>query len=126
MQSNNPKPRIALEAIESWPNEQITVEFMLPEGTTLMLALEHLVALSFKPLILRLTDKSLSDLVPGDIGINGRRAVLGQVLMNHDRIEFYRSILTDAKAARFEKVALQRKMARQQRANLKHPIKSSD
>jgi putative ubiquitin-RnfH superfamily antitoxin RatB of RatAB toxin-antitoxin module len=109
------KPNVKLEAIELWPDQCWGVEFELPVGATLMHALEHLVALNFKPLVERLADHALTELVPGDIGVNGRRAVLGQVLLNHDRIEFYRPILADAKAARFEKVARLRKLARQQR-----------
>lgn len=115
MSSRKVKPSLQLEAIECWPSEHLNIEFAMPEGTTLMLALEHLVALDFKPLVQRLSERSLTDLVPGDIGVNGRRAVLGQVLLNFDRIEFYRPLEANAKLARFEKVARSRKLARQQK-----------
>lgn len=98
-----------LFAIEAWTDAVQEVAFEIPNGVTLAEALTHLQHLQFEPLVTRLSRGVLTDYVPGDIGVNGKRAILEQVLCEFDRIEFYRPLEVDPKAYRNLKVDAQRR-----------------
>jgi putative ubiquitin-RnfH superfamily antitoxin RatB of RatAB toxin-antitoxin module len=111
--------QIKLFAIECFEQTIERVDFEVPAGSTLMQALEALVAIGFKPLSQRLDSHSLDELIAGDIGINGKRAKLEQLLRANDRIEFYRPLLIDNKQARQLRVLAERRRQAQVRSQPK-------
>ncbi len=110
---------IKLFAIECFEQTIERAEFEVAAGSTLMQALEALVAIGFKPLSQRLDSNSLDALIAGDIGVNGKRAKLEQLLRTNDRIEFYRPLLIDTKQARQLRVLAERRRQAQIRSQPK-------
>jgi putative ubiquitin-RnfH superfamily antitoxin RatB of RatAB toxin-antitoxin module len=110
---------IRIFAIECFDETIERAELNVPAGSNLMQALQALVAIGFKPLSQRLDSHSLDELITGDIGVNGKRAKLEQLLRANDRIEFYRPLLIDNKQARQLRVLAERKRQAQVRSQPK-------
>lgn len=77
------------------PREVREVVLTLPAGATVAQALESSGLLA------------PGACEPGNVGVWRRKAALTQVLRNHDRVEVYRPLLVDPKAARRERFARQ-------------------
>jgi putative ubiquitin-RnfH superfamily antitoxin RatB of RatAB toxin-antitoxin module len=110
---------IRIFAIECFDKTIERAELDVPAGSNLMQALEALVAIGFKPLSQRLDSHSFDELISGDIGVNGKRAKLQQLLRANDRIEFYRPLLIDNKEARQLRVLAERRRQAQIRSQPK-------
>jgi putative ubiquitin-RnfH superfamily antitoxin RatB of RatAB toxin-antitoxin module len=108
--------RVTVFAIECFEDKAERQELNVAAGSSLMHVLESLVTLAFEPLCRRLELNSLDELIAGDIGINGKRALLDQIILNNDRIEFYRPILIDNKQARQLRVLAERRKKAQLRS----------
>jgi putative ubiquitin-RnfH superfamily antitoxin RatB of RatAB toxin-antitoxin module len=106
-------------AIECFDEIVERAEVFVPAGATLMQALECSVAAGFKPLCERLNAHSLDELIAGEIGLNGKRAKLNQLVRADDRIEFYRPLLVDTKQARQLRVLAERRRQAQIRSQPK-------
>jgi putative ubiquitin-RnfH superfamily antitoxin RatB of RatAB toxin-antitoxin module len=103
-------------AIECFEDKVERQELNVAAGSSLMQVLETLVTLAFEPLCRRLELNTLDELIAGDIGINGKRARLDQIILNNDRIEFYRPVLIDNKQARQLRVLAERRKKAQLRS----------
>jgi putative ubiquitin-RnfH superfamily antitoxin RatB of RatAB toxin-antitoxin module len=111
--------QLRIFAIECFDQTIERGEVYVPDGASLMQALEALVMAGFKPLCQRLDHYSLDQLIAGDIGVNGKRAKLDQLVRTNDRIEFYRKLLIDTKEARQLRVLAERRRQAQIRSQPK-------
>ncbi len=84
-------PRIAVEIVWVAPNRHIAVCMELPAGATIRDAL-----LTGAPLLDVADIEGLAE----QVGVFGERCDLQRLLKDGDRVEIYRPLLLDAKAAR--------------------------
>ncbi len=89
---------IQVEVAYARPNEQVIIPLRLPEPATAEQAIERSGVLGRFPEI---------DLGENKIGIFGSACALDQSLKNGDRVEIYRPLISDPKAARRKRAAKQ-------------------
>ncbi|MDX1512241.1 MAG: RnfH family protein [Gammaproteobacteria bacterium] len=91
MKSTETVPKIEVEVAYAEAGEPVLTALAVPQGTTLAQLLDLCAAKSLVPeVILR---------VP-DVGVFGRRVAKAYALRPGDRVEFYRPLKVDPKAAR--------------------------
>jgi uncharacterized protein len=91
---------LSIEVCYALPNEQALIPVELPEGSTLQQALDASGILKRFPQI---------DLAQQKVGVYGKLKPLDTVLADHDRVEIYRPLIVDPKAARQRRVEKTRK-----------------
>ncbi len=91
---------LSIEVCYALPNEQALIAVELPEGATLQQALDASGILKRYPQI---------DLEKQKVGVFGKLKPLDTVLADHDRVEVYRPLIVDPKAARQRRVEKTRK-----------------
>jgi uncharacterized protein len=91
---------LSIEVCYALPDEQALVPVELPEGATLQQALDASGILKRYPQI---------DLAQQKVGVFGKLKPLDTVLADHDRVEIYRPLIVDPKAARQRRVEKTRK-----------------
>jgi uncharacterized protein len=91
---------LSIEVCYALPNEQALIPIELPEGSTLQQALDASGILKRFPQI---------DLAQQKVGVYGKLKPLDTVLADHDRVEIYRPLIVDPKAARQRRVEKTRK-----------------
>jgi uncharacterized protein len=92
--------RLSVEVCYALPNEQTLIAVELPEGATVQQALDASGVLKRYPQI---------DLGKQKVGVFGKVKPLDTVLADHDRVEIYRPLIVDPKAARQRRVEKTRK-----------------
>ena len=91
---------LSIEVCYAQPGEQTLIAVELPEGATVRQALDASGILTRYPQI---------DLAQQKVGIFGKLKPLDAVLADHDRVEIYRPLMVDPKAARQRRVEKTRK-----------------
>ena len=91
---------LSIEVCYALPNEQALIPVELPEGATVQQALDASGILKRYPQI---------DLEKQKVGVFGKLKPLDTVLADHDRVEIYRPLIVDPKAARQRRVEKTRK-----------------
>jgi uncharacterized protein len=91
---------LSIEVCYALPNEQVLIPVELPEGATVQQALDASGILQRCPQI---------DLATQKVGVFGKLKPLDAVLADHDRVEIYRPLIVDPKAARQRRVEKTRK-----------------
>lgn len=91
---------LAIEVCYALPDEQALIPLQLPEGATVQQALEASGILQRYPQI---------NLSQQKVGVFGKLKPLDAVLADHDRVEIYRPLTVDPKAARQRRVEKTRK-----------------
>jgi putative ubiquitin-RnfH superfamily antitoxin RatB of RatAB toxin-antitoxin module len=91
---------LSIEVCYALPNEQVLIPLEVPEGATLQQAIEASGILQRYPQI---------DLARHKTGVFGKLKPLDTVLADHDRVEVYRPLIVDPKAARQRRVEKTRK-----------------
>jgi putative ubiquitin-RnfH superfamily antitoxin RatB of RatAB toxin-antitoxin module len=91
---------LSIEVCYALPNEQALIPVKLPEGATVQQALDASGILKRYPQI---------DLDKQKMGVFGKFKPLDTVLADHDRVEIYRPLIVDPKAARQRRVEKTRK-----------------
>lgn len=91
---------LSIEVCYALPDEQTLIPVELPEGATLRQALDASGILKRYPQI---------DLDRQKVGVFGKLKPLDTVLADHDRVEIYRPLIVDPKAARQRRVEKTRK-----------------
>jgi hypothetical protein len=91
---------LSIEVCYALPNEQVLIPVELPEGATVQQALDASGILQRCPQI---------DLAKQKVGVFGKLKPLDAVLADHDRVEIYRPLIVDPKAARQRRVEKTRK-----------------
>lgn len=91
---------LSIEVCYALPHEQALISVELPQGATLQQALERSGILKRYPQI---------DLTQQKVGVFGKFKPLDTVLADHDRVEIYRPLIVDPKAARQRRVDKTRK-----------------
>ncbi|MEW6342095.1 MAG: RnfH family protein [Paraburkholderia sp.] len=91
---------LSIEVCYALPHEQALIPVELPEGATLQQALDASGILERYPQI---------DLTQQKVGVFGKLKPLDTVLADHDRVEIYRPLIVDPKAARQRRVDKTRK-----------------
>ncbi|WP_153100157.1 RnfH family protein [Paraburkholderia hayleyella] len=91
---------LAIEVCYALPEQQTRIALMLPPGATLQQALDASGILQRHPGI---------DLEQQKVGVFGKLKPLDTVLSDHDRVEIYRPLKVDPKAARARRVDKTRK-----------------
>jgi putative ubiquitin-RnfH superfamily antitoxin RatB of RatAB toxin-antitoxin module len=91
---------LSIEVCYALPNEQVLIPVELPEGATVQQALDASRILQRCPQI---------DLAKQKVGVFGKLKPLDAVLADHDRVEIYRPLIVDPKAARQRRVEKTRK-----------------
>jgi uncharacterized protein len=91
---------LSIEVCYALPNEQALIPVELPEGATVQQALDASGILRRYPQI---------DLEKQKVGVFGKLKPLDTVLADHDRVEIYRPLIVDPKAARQRRVEKTRK-----------------
>ena len=91
-------PRV--EVVYAKPGESARYFVELPEGATVLSAIEHSGVLAAHPEI---------DLARDGAGIFGRRVALDRALRSGDRVEILRPLVADPKAARRKRAVKARK-----------------
>jgi putative ubiquitin-RnfH superfamily antitoxin RatB of RatAB toxin-antitoxin module len=86
---------LSIEVCYALPNEQALIPVELPEGATVQQALDASGILKRYPQI---------DLDKQKVGVFGKLKPLDAVLADHDRVEIYRPLIVDPKAARQRRV----------------------
>jgi putative ubiquitin-RnfH superfamily antitoxin RatB of RatAB toxin-antitoxin module len=84
---------LSIEVCYALPNEQVLIPVELLEGATVQQALDASGILKRYPQI---------DLEKQKVGVFGKLKPLDTVLADHDRVEIYRPLIVDPKAARKE------------------------
>ncbi|HEY1997401.1 RnfH family protein [Paraburkholderia sp.] len=92
--------RLSIEVCYALPGEQALIAVELPEGATVQQALDASGILQRYPQI---------DLARQKVGVFGKLKPLDTVLADHDRVEIYRPLSVDPKAARQRRVEKTRK-----------------
>ena len=92
--------RLTIEVCYALPREQTLIEVELPQGATVREAIDASGVLARHPEI---------DLANQKVGVFGKLKPLDTVLADHDRIEIYRPLIVDPKAARLARVEKSRK-----------------
>ncbi|WP_144160934.1 RnfH family protein [Paraburkholderia sp. BCC1885] len=91
---------LSIEVCYALPDEQVLIPVELPQGATLRQALDASGILKRYPQI---------DLDRQKVGVFGKLKPLDTVLTDHDRVEIYRPLIVDPKAARQRRVEKTRK-----------------
>jgi putative ubiquitin-RnfH superfamily antitoxin RatB of RatAB toxin-antitoxin module len=91
---------LSIEVCYALPNEQVLIPVELLEGATVQQALDASGILKRYPQI---------DLEKQKVGVFGKLKPLDTVLADHDRVEIYRPLIVDPKAARQRRVEKTRK-----------------
>ena len=91
---------LSIEVCYAQPGEEALLAIELPEGATVRQALEASGILERFPQI---------NLARQKVGVFGKLKPLNAVLADHDRVEIYRPLLVDPKAARQRRVEKTRK-----------------
>jgi putative ubiquitin-RnfH superfamily antitoxin RatB of RatAB toxin-antitoxin module len=91
---------LSIEVCYALPNEQVLIPVELPEGATVQQALDASGIVQRCPQI---------DLAKQKVGVFGKLKPLDAVLADHDRVEIYRPLIVDPKAARQRRVEKTRK-----------------
>jgi len=91
---------LSIEVCYALPNEQALIPVELPGGATVQQALDASGILKRYPQI---------DLDKQKVGVFGKLKPLDTVLADHDRVEIYRPLIVDPKAARQRRVEKTRK-----------------
>jgi uncharacterized protein len=91
---------LSIEVCYALASEQAVIAVQLPEGATVQQALDASGVLKRFPQI---------DLTKQKVGVFGKLKGLEAVLADHDRVEIYRPLLVDPKAARQRRVEKTRK-----------------
>jgi putative ubiquitin-RnfH superfamily antitoxin RatB of RatAB toxin-antitoxin module len=86
---------LSIEVCYALPDEQALIAVELPEGATVQQALDASGILRRYPQI---------DLKKQKVGVFGKLKPLDTVLADHDRVEIYRPLIVDPKAARQRRV----------------------
>jgi putative ubiquitin-RnfH superfamily antitoxin RatB of RatAB toxin-antitoxin module len=92
--------RLSIEVCYALPDGQTLIPVELPEGATVQQALDASGILQRFPQI---------DLAQQKVGVFGKLKSLDTVLVDHDRVEIYRPLTVDPKAARQRRVEKTRK-----------------
>jgi putative ubiquitin-RnfH superfamily antitoxin RatB of RatAB toxin-antitoxin module len=92
--------RLSIEVCYALPDGQTLIPIELPEGATVQQALDASGILQRFPQI---------DLAQQKVGVFGKLKSLDTVLVDHDRVEIYRPLIVDPKAARQRRVEKTRK-----------------
>ncbi|MGF6642569.1 putative ubiquitin-RnfH superfamily antitoxin RatB of RatAB toxin-antitoxin module [Paraburkholderia sp. GAS33] len=92
--------RLSIEVCYALPDGQTLIPVELPEGATVQQALDASGILQRFPQI---------DLAQQKVGVFGKLKSLDTVLVDHDRVEIYRPLIVDPKAARQRRVEKTRK-----------------
>ena len=87
---------IAVEVVYARPERQEMVSLELPEGSTLLQAIERSGLLQKFPEI---------DLARNKVGIFGKLGKIDALLRDRDRVEIYRPLLADPKEVRRQRAA---------------------
>ena len=127
MSEPNFQASLELTAIEAWADRVEQIAFTLPDGCTLLDAVQWLAQNGFAPIQSRLDEQqmawqgspqnspNLDLLINQQIGLFGVRCRPNDRLKTGDRIEFYRSLTIDPKLARSSAVEVARRKLRQTR-----------
>lgn len=91
---------LSIEVCYAQPSGQTLIAVELPEGATVRQALDASGILTRYPQI---------DLAQQKVGVFGKLKPLDAVLADHDRVEIYRPLMVDPKAARQRRVEKTRK-----------------
>lgn len=91
---------LSIEVCYALPSEQTLIAVELPEGATVRQALDASGILTRYPQI---------DLAQQKVGVFGKLKPLDALLADHDRVEIYRPLIVDPKAARQRRVERTRK-----------------
>ncbi len=91
---------ISIDVCYALPDAQTIIAVVLPVGATVQQAIDASAILSRHPEI---------DLARLKVGIYGKLKPLDAVLADHDRVEIYRPLIVDPKAARQRRVEKSRK-----------------
>ncbi len=91
---------LSIEVCYAQPGEETLLAIELPEGATVRQALEASGILGRFPQI---------NLAQQKVGVFGKLKPLDAVLADHDRVEIYRPLMVDPKAARQRRVEKTRK-----------------
>ena len=91
---------LSIEVCYALPGGQTLIAVKLPEGVTVQAALDASGILQRYPQI---------DLAQQKVGVFGKLRPLDTVLADHDRVEIYRPLIVDPKAARQRRVEKTRK-----------------
>ena len=91
---------LSIEVCYALPDGQMLIPVELPEGATVQQALDASGILRRYPQI---------DLAQQKVGVFGKLKPLDTVLVDHDRVEIYRPLIVDPKAARQRRVERTRK-----------------
>lgn len=91
---------LSIEVCYALAGSQALIALELPEGATVRLALDASDILERYPQI---------DLTVQKVGVFGKLKPLDAVLADHDRVEIYRPLMVDPKAARQRRVEKTRK-----------------
>ena len=91
---------LSIEVCYALPDGQTLIPVRLPEGATVQAALDASGILQRYPQI---------DLAQQKVGVFGKLRPLDTVLADHDRVEIYRPLIVDPKAARQRRVEKTRK-----------------
>jgi putative ubiquitin-RnfH superfamily antitoxin RatB of RatAB toxin-antitoxin module len=92
--------RLSIEVCYALPDGQMLIPVELAEGATVQQALDASGILQRFPQI---------DLAQQKVGVFGKLKSLDTVLVDHDRVEIYRPLIVDPKAARQRRVEKTRK-----------------
>ena len=92
--------RLSIEVCYALPDGQTLIPVELPEGATVQQALDASGILQRFPQI---------DLAQQKVGVFGKLKSFDTVLVDHDRVEIYRPLIVDPKAARQRRVEKTRK-----------------
>jgi putative ubiquitin-RnfH superfamily antitoxin RatB of RatAB toxin-antitoxin module len=92
--------RLSIEVCYALPDGQTLIPIELPEGATVQQALDASGILQRFPQI---------DLTQQKVGVFGKLKSLDTALVDHDRVEIYRPLIVDPKAARQRRVEKTRK-----------------
>jgi putative ubiquitin-RnfH superfamily antitoxin RatB of RatAB toxin-antitoxin module len=92
--------RLSIDVCYALPDEQTQIAVDLPAGATLRDAIESSGVLVRHPEI---------DLAKLKVGVYGKIQPLDAVLADHDRVEIYRPLIVDPKAARQRRVEKSRR-----------------
>jgi len=91
---------LSIEVCYALPDEQTVIAVALPAGATLRDAIDASGVLARHPEI---------DLAKQKVGVYGKVRPLDSQLVDHDRVEIYRPLIVDPKAARNRRVEKSRR-----------------
>lgn len=91
MAPNDDDLPVAVQVVYALPDAQTRIDIMVAPGTTVRQAIEQSGILQLFPNI---------DLLTAKVGIFGKIVPLDRLLRDRDRVEIYRPLIADPKAAR--------------------------